>query len=444
MEGIKPQGTTEPTVNEPLVTLDTILDGAPAPAPAPVAPVAPANTPPVVPDNGTPPATPPAPTTQTTPPSGEPQADTFESTLPVLLKDANTLTPEEKELRTGIFDLFKAQKVDASGNLLNDKNEVVFTAAQLKSYIDNDELPLNDKGQLVNSRGEVVFTQQGDLPLVEVAKQALATQLGLDLSHVTVEDTEDGLVQLVLEGVKARDNETIGKFLDSAPALKQFYQHLALGNNPEEFVKDLVDYGKINITALDEMGRNNLLQQYFKKQGIVNPTNIIESLKKGGDDIVKAELENAVKFLDKTQKQESVDRDIALRNQLVQEQQQVEKYWGTVEAAINKGKLGSIDIPIKDRVEFFNYLSTPVDEHGNSAEMLDEAKEDVDFQLMVSFLRYKKYDISKLAGLVAKEQRALSLRERVAKQGNKSITENGVPRTAAAQDDNLSLERILG
>ena len=91
-----------------------------------------------------------------------------------------------------------------------------------------------------------------------------------------------------------------------------------------------------------------------------------------------------------------------------------------------------------------DYLSKPVDAEGNSAEMLDEAKEDINFQLMVSFLRFKKYDISKLAEVIAKENKALTLRERVNQQKAKAITDTGVPTTGQHADDNLSLERILG
>jgi len=63
---------------------------------------------------------------------------------------------------------------------------------------------------------------------------------------------------------------------------------------------------------------------------------------------------------------------------------------------------------------------------------------------MVSFLRFKKYDISKLAEVIAKEQKVSSLKDRLKQQKAKVITDTGVPRTAQQADDNLSLERLLG
>ena len=435
MEG-QTQGNTAPAVDEPLVTLDTIIDGV-----QPNTPAAPEGTPVPAPVE---PIVPTTPAAQTPPPSGELATESFETTLPVLIKADEALTAEEKELKTGLLDVFKASNIDKSGNLLNDKNEIIFTAAQLKDYIENDKLPLNDKGELVNAKGEVVATNEEPLPLVDIAKNALSTQLGIDVSHLKVEDTEDGLVTVVEEAVKIGRADAIIDFLEGDYRLKQFYQHLLLGNEPNTFVQDMIDYKKINLTTLDNNSKEDLLARYYKKQGIVNPTNIIEGLKKGGQEIVDAELATAVTYLDQKQHQDIAERDAKIREQVALERQQVEQYWNKVNETVKAGKLGSINIPIKDKDTFMDYLSKPVDAEGNSAEMLDEAKEDINFQLMVSFLRFKKYDISKLAEVIAKENKALTLRERVNQQKAKAITDTGVPTTGQHADDNLSLERILG
>jgi len=414
--------------SDDLITLDSIIDG------TPTVNTPPAN-PPVNPPVTTPSNTPTNPPANPEPPSTGENLETFEGIISAFTSE--TISEDAKGLRSELLNMFKASNIDKQGNLLNDANEVLFTAEQIKEYIESDKLPLNEKGELINSKGEAInITQEDSRPIVDVIREDLGVQLGIELPHdFTVADNLEGITKLVQEAIKTANTKSIVNFLDSNPIMKDFYQHLKLGYNPSDFTAENIDYKSIDTTTLDNIAKLDFINKYYKKQGIANTSNLLEALKKGGEDVVNAELATALTYLDNKQKEERTNRDNLLRQQALEEAQEVENYWNQVNSTITKGKLGNINIPIKERQAFFDYLSKPIDKEGNSAVMKDIENEDLEFQLMTDFLRFKKYNLSELVAVLAKENKVLSLREKLEKSKKEFQTGKGVPTTGSSNKD---------
>jgi hypothetical protein len=442
-------GSDEPIKSN--VSLDALGNpGAPAPVNTPDG----TGTPPATPEGasaGTPPAgTPPA----ATPPSGDgtPPANveptvlptTFDGLLPLIT--ATSGTQEVADLRNTLLTTFKGNNIDATGNILNDKGEVVLKAETLKVYLETEKLPTNAEGKYVNDKGEVVGEPEPQATLIDTVKGALATNFGLDLSTVEVEDTEEGLVALTQEAIKQKSNSAIYNFLEAHPDIKGLYQHIRLGGKVEDYNSSFIDYGTINVKTLDESAKIDLLNKMFTSQGVPNKDNLIKLINGAGEEEVNKAVSGALVYLDNKQKQETASRTAQLQAQAKQEAEETEKYWNTVHQVVKDGKVGAITIPVTDRDAFFEYMSKPVTEDLISANDLDAEKDSLEFQLAMSYLRFKKGDINKLVQTLSRQERVESLQDKLKRlQGR---TDNGsAPRTGNQQQgngDSISLTRLLG
>lgn len=75
------------------------------------------------------------------------------------------------------------------------------------------------------------------------------------------------------------------------------------------------------------------------------------------------------------------------------------------------------------RKDFLKYVSTPVDNEGNTAYMLDEAKVDFNARmqddLLKAFLRFTGGDYASLVGMAVNKQKVLSIRTTAAQTTGK-------------------------
>lgn len=442
------------------VSLDALAGlGNPNPNPTPTGDPNGGTTPP---NNGTPAGDPNGtPAGTGTPPTGDPNGGTGTppvNTPPVvdaipenvdellpLLSDVSNTNPELVKYRQLLLTTFKGNTLDASGNVLNEQGEVVLTTETLKKYLTTGELPTNEKGEIVNVKGEVIGKASPPVSVVQTFKEGLKTQLGIDLPNVEVPDTEEGLFKLTQEAIKVRSIQAINGFLEAHPDVKGLYQHIKLGGKVEDYKSAHVDYSSINIKTLEETSKVDLLNKMFTLQGVPNKDNMINLIKSAGEEELNKAVAGAVLYLDGKQKQEAADRETQLVAQAKREQDETIKYWTTVEGVVKEGKVGDIVIPLADRDAFFAYMSKPVTEDMYSANDVDAEKDSLDFQLLVSYLRYKKGDISTLASIISKQNHVEGLRAKFEKLAH--ITGNGsVPITGNNVNNGkaLTLDELLG
>jgi hypothetical protein len=434
---------------EPIVSLDDVIGGPFAGGnstpdtgtnPTPNAPTdLPPSTPPQPIDTGN--QDPPTPPVNTDPPIGEENFDAFVSRL-------TNPTEDDKESIDGILDVFKGANLDTKGNILNDKGEIVLSAEKLKAYVDEEALPLDDKGNMVNDKGEILQTalqllQQDSL--VHATKSSIETNFGISFPEgYEVEDTEDGLIAMVNDAVAINNQNSIRSFLDASPTLKSFYQHLVLGGTPESFSNSNVDYRSIDVLSLNPESKMSYIKEMFRLQGNENPDAFLDVLKTAAPDVLNKNVASAILYLDKHQASINESRE----QQIIQQRQQAanedKQYWEGIKNVVTKGKLNEVTIPVVEREKFYQYLASPV-EDGRSQDMIDSANDSQEFDVMVSYLRYKKYDISKLAANISREQKATTLKDRFNKY-NRMKTTSGTPRNVSSRGGSgsaISLDDIV-
>jgi hypothetical protein len=399
---------------------------------------------PVTPEGGTPPAgTPPAtvvpqgvhviPNTQT-PPSNTTgdNDDDFDTFISRLAEP----TEDDKSLIDTIISTFKGANLDTSGNVLNDKGEIILSVDKLKNFIDKDELPLNDKGDLVNDKGEVIKTAldiQKENSIILAAKTQIENNFGIQFPQdFNVEDSTDGLLTLVEEAVKINNTGTVVKFLESNPELKSYYQHLALGGNPNEYKSTNVNYKAIDVKTLSEDAKLNVLRDMFKQQGNPNVDLIVNSIKQGGEEVLNQNVASALTYLDTKQTQINQQREQQLIEKQQREAQEVNAYWENVNKVIESGKLNNINIPLAERKAFLDYMAKPVTDDA-SQDMIDAQNDTIETDVLMSYLRYKKFDLSKLAQNIARQEKAQTLTEKFNKLNRQGVT-SGVPQNTKSSN----------
>ena len=383
-------------------------------------------------------------------PAGTDVVETFEQTVAKLSNDS-TLSEEDKEYKTLLLNTFKGTAIDSKGNLIDKDNNIVLNASKLQAYLENDELPFDDKGNVVNDKGEVIKTREQYLednsviiPIINDIKENFGIEFPADFKP---SENNQGIIDIVHESLKLVKSNAVVDFLDQVPELKAYAQHLALGGTLEDYTSSNIDYKNIDVKKLEEIAKLDLIKKSFVAQGNPNPDQIVEILKKAGEEDINKATASAIMFLDAKQTETNASRDAELKETQRTQQVTTENYWKDVNSVITKGAIGNIQIPINQRQAFFDYMSKPVNEQGLSQEAIDASKEGIENDLLISYLRFNKGSIDKLATQIAREQKVVTLQSRFQKLKGLS-SQTGVPdkgnRNNQNNNGNLSLEGLLG
>lgn len=412
-------------INKPVTApgLDDILDVNNVPAsfaPAPTEPVTPVN--PITPPVNTPPTT--LQNNSVPDPFELVVNEPFTNTIKLFATDETTLTPEDKQLRTEILSKFKADKLDENSNLVDKDGKIVLSKDNFKSYVVDGKMLTDAEGNEVNEAGEILRTNEDilqDETVIFPLRKSIELELGFNLGNKVYEDTIDGIKEMTLDAIKLGNTDIVKSWLAKNPEVFDFYKHKASGGTIENFTNKQVDYTAINLKTLDADSKLSYIKEMFTKQSMPNAQNMLELIKAAGEDSINTTASQAILFLDAKQKEERSQLDLKFQQEQDRNKQEAENYWNTVTDTIKKGTLGNIKLPETEKQLFLDYLSKPIDKDGNSADMLAADKDSVEFQLMVSYLRMNKFDISKVATLIAREESAKKLRDRLSEQGNKNV-----------------------
>lgn len=392
---------------------------------------------------------PPAPDGEGNPPNqgeGDNKSE-YETTLALFNTDDTALSDEDKELKSSILEFFIGEKIDDKGNLVNKEGKIVLSSENLKKYIEENELPLDDKGNQVNDLGEVIKTREElDLEgsIVLSSKRALEQNFGFTLERNDYEDNETGIIELVQDAIKAGTNSSISKFLEANPEVKGYFLHLKTGGSPDNYKSQEVDYKSIQLDKLSDDEKLGYIKNLFSKKGL-DSTPFIDLVKKAGSKDITEHAAKAILELDALQLTEKEAKEQEFKQQRIQQQEEEKKYWQTLGEIVNKGKLGNITIPISERQLFFDYISKPIDKEGNSADAIKASQGSEEFDLMVSYLRWKDFNIGKLAALIAREDKVESFRNRVDKLKGRKVESDGTRNTHSGTGNQpMTIEQMQG
>ena len=376
------------------------------------------------------PVTPPA---ETTPPIEE------DNLTSLLSADNSVLSDEDRALKSTLLATFGATNVDANGNLVNEQGQVVLSKESLDKYIDTGELLLDAQGNQIDETGKIIKAAS-DVnvanTIIELSKNAIEQELGFTLldeegKPKSYSNSVEGSTELLKDVATNATVNAVTAFLNSNPDLKDVYFHLANGGKLEEYSASNIDYTAIDVTTLDRNGKLNYIKQSFEQQGLKNAGSLIKTLEQSSDEALTQAAADAIITLKQVSEDTRVQREKEYQLNQQKEAQALETYWNDVNSVITNGKLKDINIPNAEKDDFFKYLAVPINSKGESQEMIDAEKESDEDRLLLSYLRFKKFNLNDLVNLRAKTNRLEQLRSRVGIPNPK--IENAQARTNGGQ-----------
>lgn len=307
--------------------------------------------------------------------------------------------------------------IDANGNALAADGTVFRTAAELAELI----------------------SQNGSEPSI---LEQLQTRFGSDFKDengnpIVFDNNTEGVAAYVDTVIQNRIAEAqtaaLNNLFETYPQVEQVINHLKLNGTLEDFV-EIPDRSQITVSKDNEEQQATFIREEWKlsgKKGDVNK--FIDYCKNAG-----------ILYDTAVESKEAVDS--IYESRLAEQKAQVEAkeaaaaaeekaYWDSVEKTISKGELLGYSIPeqiqcnkdgkkiMLSRKDFLKYVSTPVDNEGNTAYMLDEAKVDSNARmqddLLKAFLRFTGGDYASLVGMAVNKQKVLSIRTTAAQTTGK-------------------------
>lgn len=441
-----PQGTQNPQGSIP--TLDAVIDATLGLGATPT------GTEPVAPPTGTEPTPPieggqaqtqaqeqqtPVPPASTTPATTNTPPIEEDNLISLLSADDSKLSEEDRTLKNTLLSTFGAVNVDAKGNLINEQGQVVLSKESLDKYIDTGEVLLDAQGNQIDETGKIIKPANevnAANTIIELSKHSIEQDLGFTLvdkdgKPKVYGNSVEGNTELLKDVANTATINAVTAFLNSNPELKDVYFHLANGGKIEEYSASNVDYSAIDVTALDRTGKLNYIKQSFEQQGLKNAGSLIKTLEQSSDEALTQAAADAIIALKQVSEDAKVQREKDYQLKQQEEAKNLETYWNNVKSVITSGKLKDINIPDAEKEDFFKYLAVPINSKGESQEMIDADKEDDEYRLLLSYLRYKKFNLNDLVNLRAKTNRLEQLRSRVGIPNPK--IENAQARTNGGQ-----------
>lgn len=357
----------------------------------------------------------------------------------LLSADNSLLSEEDRALKNTLLSTFGAAGVDTNGNLINEQGQVVLSKESLDKYIDTGEVLLDAQGNQIDETGKIIKPASEvnvANTIIELSKNAIEQELGFTLldsegKPKSYSNSVEGSTELLKDVAANATVNAVTAFLNSNPDLKDIYFHLANGGKLDDYTSSNVDYTAVDVTALDRTGKLNYIKQSFEQQGLKNAGSLIKTLEQSSDEALTQAAADAIITLKQVSEDAKVEREREYQLNQQKEAQALEEYWNNVNSVITNGKLKDINIPNAEKEDFFKYLAVPINSKGESQEMIDAEKEDNEDRLLLSYLRFKKFNLNDLVNLKAKTNRLEQLRSRVGIPNPK--IENAQARTNGGQ-----------
>lgn len=342
-------------------------------------------------------------------------ADTFKSLVSTFVSEDN-LDDENKALRKDLLNQYKGEGFDVNGNIIDKEGNVVANFDDVLNNLNNDNLTLDAQGNEINSQGEIIRTAY-ELAVENTVVNKLAKETGYELldeqgNPKIYSDDDEGFKALTKDISEERFKEYQQEFFSQNPVLTEVAKHLLSGNSLDTF-QQATDYSNIDVTKISNEEKENYIRRSLEVKGIDKEQidSMIQLVKDSNS--LTDQAAKALPALQAYEAERVANRDAEYQKTIEDEQKRIDDYWNEANSIITKGKVSNIVIPENDREAFYDYISTAIDDKGNSKEAIDIQKETLEDKLAYSYLRYKGFDLQKLVKSEVKKDKALSLKERI-------------------------------
>jgi len=249
------------------------------------------------------------------------------------------------------------------------------------------------------------------LTVIDVLKE----KMGYDVVGDFSEDY-DGVAQFTQTVAGEMAKEQLDSVFSQFPDVQEYLQFRYNGGDPKKYFQassPTVDYNSLEIEADDVSTQRAVVQEHLRMMNYseeeISETvqdyidaGILEKHANRGLSKLKVIQENQAKNVVESQKKEAE-----------QYQQQVQQQWVNIQDTIKQGELRGFTVPESDKSKFYSWMSDAKDNQGRTQRMLDQEGMDLETQLAMEYLLYKKFDLNKLVQGVKATQKAQNLKKRL-------------------------------
>ena len=309
--------------------------------------------------------------------------------------------------------------------------------------VDDDEYQHEQENQtyIEDQADEDVEAESSSVAL-EVAKT-----LGFELDG-DYEDSVEGLTSFVKDITQNAAEEQLEGLFEQFPEVQQHLDYVLAGGKSREFFQrqgQQIDYNSIQVKERDVDMQRAILAQFLQTKG--HDTEFIQDTIDTYEDSGKLynNAEKAKNHLAAYQKEEQEQMMAQQREQYEQQQEQQQEFWGEVADTIESGnEFAGVRIPDREKSNFFEYISNPVGESGETQRDLDYQEAGTDVKLAIDYMLYSGFDLNGVIEKKAKTQAARNLRDRIVSNEERVKSARKQQRKSTNVDfDQLDLGSIL-
>lgn len=338
------------------------------------------------------------------------------------LNDLNNeeLSNSQKAVKEALLEGITEGTINKEGDVIDKEGNIVKKFDDIfKDFVTEEDVTLDDKGNQIDKEGNIIKTKAelaaaSDDDVLNKAHQELGYEFQTDDEETKVyPNNTQGALEFAKDYAKKYNFSYMQSLYNKYPQLPDLLNHLELGGDIKDF-NAAIDYSKVDKASLSVEDKLATIKKSLEVKGLGKERidNHLQLVKDGNT--VDKEYDFAVSDITAYDKEISEQRKQQVLAQETAEQERIVKHWNTVKENIKDNKVSYINIPDAEKDKFFNYLSSPIDDKGNSQEMLDLMKESMADQLGLAYLRYKGFDFGKLLKQKERESRVSNLKKLVA------------------------------
>jgi hypothetical protein len=298
----------------------------------------------------------------------------------------------------------------------------------IKSQQKADDTPpekIENAEDVVVAPVEPKVEKQQEKPAEEIEDENPITTMILQAAGVEIDgdfdDTAEGINKLISAVVPKLAQSQVEEILGVNPLVKDFAEYVSNGGDPVTFLQvqyPQVDYTQMTLSPEDASQHESVVRTWLAKQGLQSEK-IDAAIKTYKDtNLMYAQAEMGLDYLSKTQKAEQ--QGILEQQAKIKESQdkEIAETWKAIKSKVADGRVGEATIPMAERSVFLEYISKPVDKQGNTQADLDAAQADLDMNLLMDYLRFKKLNLASLIDggvktkMASDKQAKLKIREK--------------------------------
>ena len=281
--------------------------------------------------------------------------------------------------------------------------------------------------------------EDSDLPI----SAQISDILGYELEN-EYDDTVEGLTEYVRDISQEVAEAQIQDLFEQFPEVQRHLDYVLAGGESAEFFQahnPQNDFDNLHMTEKDTMTQKAVLAQYFQFKGHDNDfiNEMLEDYEDSGKLFSKAQI--AKDSLAQVQKQQREQMYQQQMEAFHREEAEQEEFWDGVASTLEEGReFAGIRIPDRDKSNFFEYISAPVDDSGRTQRDIDYSEADMDIKLAIDYLMFSGFNLEDIISTKAKTESARNLRDRIVSNQERVRNAKGQSRRRQTAFDPDSLD----